>query len=48
MVYGISHDYVQVINLDSPDESNALMGDLGTITAKHFSAGLIISFVHNL
>lgn len=46
--YGGRNNYRQEINFDQPNESNLLQGVLGTTTARHWLAGLLISYIHNL
>lgn len=48
LALGINGKYNQQANFDDPDESNALQGTLKTVDAKYFSAGLMISYIHNL
>ena len=40
--------YDQKVNFDTPNESNALEGNLKAVKAKHFTAGVLISYIHNL
>lgn len=45
--YGKTKDYRQKADFDHPSENNLLMGEPGTTTARSFSAGCIVSYIHN-
>ena len=45
--YGSTKDYPQIVNLDDPNESNALLGTTGTVSATNFSIGFMLSYIHN-
>ncbi|HEY9262349.1 hypothetical protein [Chitinophaga sp.] len=46
--YGHNSSYQQPINFDDPKESNLLTGTIGTVPATRVTAGLMITFIHNL
>ncbi|WP_447640468.1 MULTISPECIES: hypothetical protein [Chitinophagaceae] len=46
--YGRTNNYIQPINFDSPNEANLLLGDAHPTPARHFSAGLMFSYIYNL
>lgn len=45
--HGRDKNYTQVINFDNPSEDNFLLGDALSHPAKYFSAGLMLSYLHN-
>lgn len=46
--YGRSGKVPQGMNYDSPNESNLLLGEIGKTKGGMFSAGLMVSYIHNL
>ncbi|MGN8069706.1 hypothetical protein [Mucilaginibacter sp. 22184] len=46
--YGTTNKYLQDINFDNPNENNLLAGDPVTTHTSHFSAGLLLTYIHNL
>jgi len=46
--YGRTNTFKQQINLDHPNEANLLEGDLQTTSATRTTAGVILSYIHNL
>ncbi|RFM27450.1 hypothetical protein DXN05_15650 [Deminuibacter soli] len=46
--YGSTHNFMQPINFDNPNEQNFLQGDPHTVKATRFATGLMLSYVHNL
>jgi len=47
LTYGRTGNYNQPVNFDNVSDQNLLMGVPGTVPAKHFTTGLLISYVHN-
>lgn len=45
--YGSSSNYTQPANFDTPTELNLLVGEPRVVSAKHFAAALILSYIHN-
>lgn len=45
--YGRTGKFLQPINFDTPNEDNLLMGDPVRVPASVFTAGLIVSYIHN-
>lgn len=45
--YGIKNGYPQFVNMDDPNEGNFLAGDMGKVKATHFTAGFLLSYIHN-
>lgn len=48
LTYGTTSKYDQPVNFDDPHESNLLIGDTHETTAHNYSAGLLLSYLHNL
>lgn len=48
MAYGATGNYTREINFDNPRESNFMIGDGGHTRARHYSIGLLLSYIHNL
>ncbi|MBG9375981.1 hypothetical protein I5907_07030 [Panacibacter sp. DH6] len=48
LALGFNGDYDQVANFDNPTDSNFLQGSVKTVKANHFSAGVMLSYIHNL
>lgn len=48
LTYGTTSNYTQPINYDNPNESNILNGETGIVKAQRMSAGLMLSYIHNL
>jgi len=48
LAYGRSGAYPQDVNFDHPDENNLLLGNPVTTVAHRFSAGFMLSYIHNL
>ncbi len=46
--YGTSGKVPQGVNYDNPNESNLLLGEIGKTRGGQFSAGLMVSYIHNL
>lgn len=46
--YGTTKKYAQFINFDNPNENNTLVGDPVKTRANYLSAGLLLSYIHNL
>jgi hypothetical protein len=46
--HGSGNQYAQEINLDNPNEDNLFQGDVHDVKGKSFSAGIMLSYVHNL
>lgn len=46
--YGSSNKVLQGVNYDNPNESNLLIGEIGKTRGGIFSAGLMVSYIHNL
>ncbi|HWK06448.1 MAG TPA: hypothetical protein VNS58_22595 [Puia sp.] len=46
--YGTTSKYMQPVNFDNPSEVNTLLGDPHPVRASRFSAGLMLSYIHNL
>lgn len=46
--HGSGNQYTQEINFDDPNEDNLLQGNVHDVKGKYFSAGIMLSFVHNL
>ena len=44
---GKSNDFQPQVNLDNPNEDNFLLGTPSAATARYFSLGLMVSYVHN-
>jgi len=45
--YGSTDQFPQPVNLDDPSDTNALLGTTGNTRARHFSLGLMFTFMHN-
>ena len=45
--YGRANDYSQPVNFDNASDKNQLVGESLTVPAKYFSAGLLLSYIHN-
>lgn len=45
--YGKTGSYPQEVNFDDPKETNFLTGTAGSTSAKYFSAGLLVAYLHN-
>lgn len=45
--YGQGNQYLQPINFDNPNEENLMLGNPVRTKASFFSAGLMLSYVHN-
>jgi hypothetical protein len=45
--YGSTDQFPQPVNLDNPSDTNALLGTTGNTRARHFSLGLMFTFMHN-
>jgi len=45
--YGVKSGFPQFVNLDNPNEGNFLAGDVGKVKATHFTAGFLLSYIHN-
>lgn len=48
LAYGHTSGYLQPVNYDNPNEGNLLLGDAGDTKATRLSAGLMMSYIHNL
>jgi hypothetical protein len=48
LAYGRTRNYPQDVNFDQPNESNLLQGNPVPTTAHRFSAGFMLSYIHNL
>jgi hypothetical protein len=48
LAYGRTNKYPQDVNYDEPNENNLLQGNLVPTTAHRFSAGFMLSYIHNL
>ncbi|HEY1163881.1 MAG TPA: hypothetical protein VGE90_01910, partial [Chitinophaga sp.] len=48
LAYGRSGAYPQDVNFDHPDENNLLLGNPVNTVAHRFSAGFMLSYIHNL
>lgn len=48
LAYGRTGSYPQDVNFDHPNEHNLLLGDPLPTTAHRFSAGFMLSYIHNL
>ncbi|PVD52973.1 hypothetical protein DC498_06290 [Terrimonas sp.] len=48
LTYGGTRQMMQGINFDDPNESNLLLGNTGKTRASLFSAGIMVSYIHNL
>lgn len=46
--YGSTGKYMQPVNFDDPNENNLLFGDPHETKGTHFSAGFMLTYVHNL
>lgn len=46
--YGRTNNYPQDVNFDKPNEANFLQGELVNTSARRFSAGFMLSYIHNL
>ncbi len=46
--HGATNKYPQEINFDAPSENNFLPGNTESVKATHFSAGVMLSYIHNL
>lgn len=46
--YGATRKYMQALNFDNSSEDNYLIGDQHPTKASRFSAGLMLSYIHNL
>ncbi len=47
LTYGRSTNYLQPVNFDTPNDGNFLLGQPTRTTARYFSAGLMVSYIHN-
>lgn len=47
LTYGRTTNYLQPVNFDTPNEGNFLLGQPVRTAARYFSAGLMVSYVHN-
>lgn len=45
---GFNGEYDQVANFDNPSDTNFLQGNAETVKSNHFSAGVMLSYIHNL
>ncbi|MBB6270940.1 hypothetical protein HDF26_001367 [Pedobacter cryoconitis] len=45
--FGYRNNYPQPVNFDTASDKNQLIGDSLTVPAKYFSAGLLLSYIHN-
>jgi hypothetical protein len=45
--YGKLKNYTQPVNFDTASDKNQLIGESLTVPAKYFSAGLLLSYIHN-
>ncbi|MDN5287233.1 MAG: hypothetical protein JWR38_3507 [Mucilaginibacter sp.] len=48
LAYGTTNKYMQEVNFDNPNEENFLNGNVINTNASHFSAGLLLTYIHNL
>ncbi len=48
LAYGHTSQYPQTINFDAPTDSNLLQGNPVSAIARRFSAGFMLSYIHNL
>jgi hypothetical protein len=48
LAYGRTSNYPQDVNYDEPNENNLLQGNLIPASAHWFSAGFMLSYIHNL
>jgi hypothetical protein len=48
LAYGRTSAYPQDVSFDQPNESNLLQGNLANTSAHRFSAGFMLSYIHNL
>ena len=48
LTYGTTSNYKQPINYDNPNENNFLNGEPSFVKANRMSAGLMLSYIHNL
>ncbi len=48
LTYGAGSNYYQPVNFDNPNESNILRGEILAVKGSFFSAGLLLSYIHNL
>ncbi|WP_298733445.1 hypothetical protein [uncultured Chitinophaga sp.] len=48
LAYGHTGAYPQDVNFDQPDEDNLLLGNPVNTVARRFSAGFMLSYIHNL
>ena len=48
LTYGHTNKYEQPVNFDNPNEENLLLGDAHATKAGVWSAGLLLSYLHNL
>ncbi|WP_153798728.1 hypothetical protein [Foetidibacter luteolus] len=46
--YGVTSKHYQQVNFDNPDESNFLLGVTGQTKARHYTLGVMFSYIHNL
>jgi len=45
---GRTSNFQQPINFEDPNESNLLQGTVGKTEARHFTVGLLVSYILNL
>lgn len=48
LAYGTTNNYRQYVSFTDPHESNVLTGETGDTKARNFSAGIMLSYIHNL